>query len=1041
MKFEKLEQGKINEVEQKYSAYWETNKIFEKTITNRDGCENFVFHDGPATANGMPGIHHMMAKLLKDTVCKYKTMQGNRVVRKVGWDTHGLPVEVQVEKELGFNGKGDIEKYGIKEFNQKCRESVWKNEEYFTKFTREMGQFIDLEHPYVTYDNNYIETEWWILKKIFDDGYIYDGLKIVPWCPRCGTGLASHEVAQGYKEISVNTVYVPFKAKDEENTYYLVWTTTPWTLLSNTALCVNPKEKYVKCLSKGYNFIVAKALANKILGDSYEVVEEYTGKDLENREYEQLLPILKVPDNKKAFIVTCDEYVTMDDGTGIVHIAPAFGADDYEVGLKYDLAMLNPVGEDGCFTEGPWKGRLVVDPELEVEIIKYLAENDKLFKKQKMMHDYPHCWRCKTPLVYYSKPSLYIKTTAKKDEIIAENKKVNWYPDYVGEKRFGNWLENMNDWAISRNRYWGTPIPLWRCECGHDEMIGSRKELVEKAIEKIDESIELHRPYVDDVHIKCPKCGKTMKRVPDVMDCWFDSGAMPFAQYHYPFENKELFEEQFPADFICEGIDQTRGWFYSLMVVSVFVTGISPYKNVLVNDLLLDKYGQKMHKSRGNAISPFEIMEEYGADTVRFYILHASPVWTPLKFDVEGLKEVYSKYISTFKNAYSFFEMYANADHIDPREYTIPVKDRELIDRWLISKLNKLIKNVKSAYAEYDLNKAAKLIVPFLNDDLSNWYIRSNRRRFWDSELTESKKAVYLTTYEVLVALAEICAPMTPFMTEEIYQKLTGKESVHLADFPQEDDTLIDELVEERMDLVRDVCSLGRFAREEVNIKVRQPIQSLILPKSDEILIGDLLPVIKEELNVKEVIFKEDMTEYLEYIVKPNFQVLGKTLGPKMKELQGIISKLTSNEIATIAESGLTVKLAGEDFELNSENTLISIKQKEGYASTSNNRTIVVLDTELTEDLILEGLAREFVRKVQSLRKEADFVITDHIKVYYNGTDKVEKMLTSYKDYVMGEVLGDELIKDISLTEKYDLNDEEAYIKVEKVKSTKKKQK
>ena len=1041
MKFEKLEQGKINEVEQKYSAYWEKNKIFEKTITNRDGCENFVFHDGPATANGMPGIHHMMAKLLKDTVCKYRTMQGNRVVRKVGWDTHGLPVEVQVEKELGFNGKGDIEKYGIKEFNQKCRESVWKNEEYFTKFTREMGQFIDLEHPYVTYDNNYIETEWWILKKIFDDGYIYDGLKIVPWCPRCGTGLASHEVAQGYKEISVNTVFVPFKAKDEENTYYLVWTTTPWTLLSNTALCVNPKEKYVKCLSKGYNFIVAKALANKILGDSYEVVEEYTGKDLENREYEQLLPILKVPDNKKAFIVTCDEYVTMDDGTGIVHIAPAFGADDYEVGLKYDLAMLNPVGEDGCFTEGPWKGRLVVDPELEVEIIKYLAENDKLFKKQKMMHDYPHCWRCKTPLVYYSKPSLYIKTTAKKDEIIAENKKVNWYPDYVGEKRFGNWLENMNDWAISRNRYWGTPIPLWRCECGHDEMIGSRKELVEKAIEKIDESIELHRPYVDDVHIKCPKCGKTMKRVPDVMDCWFDSGAMPFAQYHYPFENKELFEEQYPADFICEGIDQTRGWFYSLMVVSVFVTGISPYKNVLVNDLLLDKYGQKMHKSRGNAISPFEIMEEYGADTVRFYILHASPVWTPLKFDVEGLKEVYSKYISTFKNAYSFFEMYANADNIDPREYTIPVKDRELIDRWLISKLNKLIKNVKSAYAEYDLNKAAKLIVPFLNDDLSNWYIRSNRRRFWDSELTESKKAVYLTTYEVLVALAEICAPMTPFMTEEIYQKLTGKESVHLADFPQEDDTLIDELVEERMDLVRDVCSLGRFAREEVNIKVRQPIQSLILPKSDEILIGDLLPVIKEELNVKEVIFKEDMTEYLEYIVKPNFQVLGKTLGPKMKELQGIISKLTSNEIATISESGLTVKLDGEDFELNSENTLISIKQKEGYASTSNNRTIVVLDTELTEDLILEGLAREFVRKVQSLRKEADFVITDHIKVYYNGTDKVEKMLTSYKDYVMGEVLGDELIKDISLTEKYDLNDEEAYIKVEKVKSTKKKQK
>lgn len=1033
MKFKKLEQGKINDVEKKYSEHWESENTFNSSIENRKNHENFVFYDGPATANGMPGIHHMMAKLLKDTICKYKTMQGYRVLRKVGWDTHGLPVEVQVEKELGFNGKGDIEKYGIKEFNQKCRESVWKNEKYFTKFTKEMGQFIDLKNPYVTYNNDYIETEWWILKKIFDEGYIYDGLKIVPWCPRCGTGLASHEVAQGYKEISVNTVYVPFKAKDEDNTYYLVWTTTPWTLLSNTALCVNPEETYVKCASRGYNFIVAKALADNILGEDYEIVAEYKGKELENREYEQLLPVLEIPANKKAFIVTCADYVTMADGTGIVHIAPAFGQDDYEVGLKYDLAMLNPVGEDGCYTEGPWKGRLVVDPELEVEIIKYLAKEDKLFKKQKMNHDYPHCWRCKTPLVYYSKPSLYIKTTAKKEEIIKENNKINWYPDYVGEKRFGNWLENMNDWAISRSRYWGTPIPLWRCSCGHDEMIGSRQELVEKAIEEIDETIELHRPYVDDVHIKCPDCGKEMTRVKDVIDCWFDSGSMPFAQYHYPFENKEIFEEQFPADFISEGIDQTRGWFYALLVISTFVTGKSSFKNVLVNDLLLDKHGQKMHKSRGNAISPFEIMEEYGADTVRFYMLHASPVWTPLKFDVEGLKEVYSKYISTFKNAYSFFEMYANADNIDPREYNIPVHERELIDRWLISKLNKLIKGVNEAYSEYDLNKAAKLIVPFLNDDLSNWYIRSNRRRFWDSELTDSKKAVYLTMYEALVALAKLCAPMTPFMTEEIYQKLTAEKSVHLADFPVENTDLIDEAVEERMDLVRDVCSLGRFAREEVNIKVRQPISSLILPKSDQLIIGDLLPVIEEELNVKEIKFKDDMTEYLEYIVKPNFKVLGKSLGPKIKELQTALSTLTSNEIAKISDEGLIIKLAGEDFELTEENTLISIKQKEGYASTSNNRTIVVLETELTEELILEGLAREFVRKVQSLRKDADFIITDHIKVYYNGTAAIDKMLTLYKDYIMGEVLGDELIKDISLTEKCMLNDEEACVKVERV--------
>ncbi len=1033
MKFKKLESGTVSKVENKIAKKWDKMNILDKCIESRKDRDNWVFYDGPATANGMPGVHHMMAKILKDTFCKYKNMQGYRVLRKVGWDTHGLPVEVQVEKELGFTDKGDIEKYGIKEFNQKCRESVWKNEEYFTKFTKEMGQFIDLDNPYVTYDNNYIETEWWILKKIFDEGYIYEGLKIVPWCPRCGTGLASHEVAQGYKEVSVNTVIVPFKAKDEENTYYLVWTTTPWTLLSNVALCVNPNEEYVKCESRGYNFILAKALADKILGEGYKVLETYKGKDLENREYEQLMPLIDVPKGKKSFIVTCDEYVTMEDGTGIVHIAPAFGQDDYEVGLKYDLAVLNPVGEDGCYTEGPWKGRLVVDSELELEIIKYLAENDKLFKKQKMNHDYPHCWRCKTPLVYYSKPSLYIKTTAKKEEIIKNNNSINWYPSYVGEKRFGNWLENMNDWAISRNRYWGTPIPLWRCECGHDIMVGSRKELVELAIEDIDESIELHRPYVDDVHIKCPKCGKKMTRVTDVMDCWFDSGSMPFAQYHYPFENKELFESQYPADFISEGIDQTRGWFYSLLVISTFVKGNSSYKNVLVNDLLLDKNGQKMHKSRGNAISPFEIMEEFGADTVRFYMVYASPVWTPLKFDVDGLKEVYSKYTSTFKNAYSFFEMYANADHIDPRKYDIEVKDRELIDRWLLSKLNKLIKEVNLAYQEYDLNKVAKLIVPFLNDDLSNWYIRSNRRRFWDSELTDSKKAVYLTMYEALVILCKLCAPITPFLTEEIYQKLTNEESVHLADFPVENTELIDEAVEERMDLVRDVCSLGRFAREEVNIKVRQPISNLILPKSDEMIIGDLLPVIQEELNVKNVEFKPDMSEYLEYNVKPNFKVLGKTLGNKIKLLQEALSKLSNNEISTIESDGLVIKLDGEDFELNNDNVIITLKQKEGYASQSNSRTCVVLDTELTDELILEGLAREFVRKVQALRKEADFVITDHINVYYNGSDKIKEMLDKYYDYVMGEVLGEKLILDESLETRENLNDEWACIKVEKV--------
>ena len=1031
MKFEKLTQGTNEEIEKKYIEYWDKIDILKRSIDSREENNKFVFYDGPATANGHPGLHHMLSKFLKDTFCKYKTMQGYQVYRKVGWDTHGLPVELQVEKELGFSGKGDIEKYGIEEFNQKCRENVWKNEKSFSDLTKKMGQFIDLDNPYVTYNNDYIETEWWILKKFFDEGLFYEGSKILPYCPRCGTGLASHEVAQGYKEVSVNTVYVPFKKKDEDNTYFLVWTTTPWTLCANVALCVNPDEVYVKCLSKGYNFIVAKALADKVLGEGYEVVEEYKGKDLEYAEYEQLLPFFEV--NKKAFFVTCDNYVTMSDGTGIVHIAPAFGADDALVGKNYGLPYLNPVGEDGCYLDGPWKGRLVIDSELEVDIIKYLASEDKLFKKQKMVHDYPHCWRCGTPLIYYSKPSFYLEVTKIQDKIIEANKKVNWYPAYVGEKRFANWLENMNDWAISRSRYWGTPLPLWRCECGHDMMVGSRKELVDLAIEKIDESIDLHRPYVDDVHIKCPKCGKTMSRVSDVIDCWFDSGSMPFAQYHYPFENEDFFEKQFPADFICEGVDQTRGWFYVLLVISTFLKGCSPYKNVLVNDLIQDAEGKKMSKSRGNIVEPFTTMQKYGADTVRFYLPYVSPVWTPLKFDEEGLKEIYSKYISTFKNAYSFFEMYANADNIDPREYDIPVENRDLIDRWLLSKLNRLVKNVNEAYQEYDLNKVARLVVPFLNDDLSNWYIRSNRRRFWDSELSDSKKAVYLTTYEVLVTLCKLCAPLTPFLTEEIYRNLTGDESVHLASFPVENTDLINETVEERMDLVRDVCSLGRFAREEVNIKVRQPIQSLILPKSDEMIIGDLLPVITEELNVKEVMFKDDMTEYLEYIVKPNFKVLGKALGAKIKELQGLLQNATTEQVNKINNGGWMVSLGGDDFTITEEMVITEVKQKEGYASASNNRTCVVLETELTEELILEGLAREFVRKVQSLRKDADFVITDHIKVYYNGTEKIDKMLESWKDYVMGEVLGEELIKDETLDDYSEMNEEKAAIKVERI--------
>ena len=1029
-KFEQLEKGKNSEIEQKYLKHWKEIDLFNQTINNRKNNENFVFYDGPATANGMPGIHHMVAKLLKDTFCKYKTMQGYKVLRKVGWDTHGLPVEVQVEKELGFTGKGDIEKYGIKEFNEKCRESVWKNEAAFKKFTDEMGQFIDLEHPYITYDNNYIETEWWILKQFFDKGLIYNGLKILPYCPRCGTGLASHEVAQGYKEISVNTVTVPFKLKDEENTYLLVWTTTPWTLLSNVAACVNPNEEYVKCESKGYNFIVASALASKVLGDDYKIIETYKGKDLEYREYEQLLPFLTV--DKKGFYITCADYVTMEDGTGIVHIAPAFGQDDYEVGLKYDLPILNPVDENGKYKEGPWKDRFVLDPELEIEIIKYLAANDKLFKKQKMEHNYPHCWRCSTPLLYYSKPSLYIKVTDFKDKVIEANKKVNWYPDYVGEKRFGNWLENMNDWAISRNRYWGTPIPLWECECGHKEMIGSRKELVEKAIEKIDETIELHRPYVDDIHIKCSNCGKQMSRIKEVMDCWFDSGAMPFAQYHYPFENKELFESQFPADFICEGIDQTRGWFYSLIIISTFLKGKAPYKNVLVNDLLLDKFGQKMHKSKGNAVSPFEIIEKYGADPVRWYMLYTSPVWTPLKFDEDGIKEISSKFFGTLKNTYTFFEMYANADQIDPREYSVPYDQLDEIDKWLLSKYNKLVKFVNKSFSEYDLNKVVKAITNFVSEDLSNWYIRRNRRRFWKSELDTSKKAVYQTTYQILVSLCELIAPIAPFTSEEIYQKLTGKESVHLANYPICDETKINSRIEERMDLVRDLISLGRNARETAKIKVRQPIKEVLLDNKNESLIKDLVSLIEEELNVKKVTFTGDLSNYMNFTIKPNFKTVGPIFGANMKLFVDALNNLDINDITKLNnDNTINILINEKEYEIDKNLVDIRVSAKEGFDVATLNNLFIILDTNLTHELILEGLAREFVSKIQNLRKEKDFNIVDRINIYYSGDEAIKETIQLFEQFIKNETLAIEIIeekKGITV----DLNDHEVTIEIEK---------
>ena len=1030
-KFKELSKKKVSLVEKDILEKFKKEDILNKTIENRKGCENFVFYDGPATANGMPGVHHMLAKLLKDTFCKYKTMQGYRVVRKVGWDTHGLPVELGVEKKLGFSNKNDIEKYGIKEFNEKCRESVWENEAAFRDLTEEMGQFIDLKHPYVTYDNNYIETEWWILKKFFDEGLIYEGYKILPYCPRCGTGLASHEVAQGYKDVQVNTVTVPFKLKNED-AYFLVWTTTPWTLLANVAICVNPNEEYIKVNSKGYKFIVAKKLADKVLGEGYEILETYKGTDLEYTEYEQLLPFINV--NKKAFFVVCDTYVTMEDGTGLVHIAPAFGQDDYEVGRKYDLPVINPVAEDGTYKEGPWASRFVMDKDLEIDIIKYLKENDKLFKKEKLNHNYPHCWRCQTPLLYYSKPSLYIETTKFKDKVIENNKKINWYPSYVGEKRFGNWLENMNDWAISRNRYWGCPIPLWKCSCGHMEMIGSREELINKSIEKIDKSIELHRPYVDDIHIKCPDCGKIMNRIPEVMDCWFDSGSMPFAQYHYPFENKELWEEQFPADFISEGIDQTRGWFYVLLIISTFVTGKSPFKNVLVNDLLLDKYGQKMHKSRGNAINPFEIINEYGADTIRWYMPYVSPVWTPIKFDVEGLKEVYSKFFNTLKNTYNFFALYANTDELDPREFNVPYENREEIDKWILSKYNKLIKYCTDAYNSYDLTKVVRSVTDFVSEDLSNWYIRRNRRRFWASELDDNKKAVYNTTYEVLEGLCKLIAPIVPFVSEEIYTNLTNEQSVHLQDFPVYDETKINEVIEEKMDLVRELISLGRNAREEAKIKVRQPISEIILDGKNKAVINDLVDLIKEELNVKNVIFTQDLNEYISYDIKPNFKVCGPILGKNIKEFQDKLKDFTQDNISTLENGNtITLNIGGNDIDITYDMLDIRINSKEGFNASNEGNNFIILNTTLTDELIDEGIVREFVSKVQQIRKTNDYEMMDNINIYYSHNDEFNKSIKNYIDFIKKETLAIDLIEsDENYENTYDLNGIELGIRLEK---------
>ncbi len=1027
--YKNLSERPIAEVQREQVKKWKEEDLLGKCVSSREGMPAFNFYEGPPTANGKPGIHHVMARTLKDSVNRYKTMQGYQVNRKGGWDTHGLPVEIEVEKQLGFEGKENIEKYGIREFNQKCRESVFTYLDMWEDMSDRMGYLCDMEHPYITLDNSYIESCWWIIKEFFKKGLIYEGHKILPYCPRCGTGLASHEVAQGYRDVKVNTITAKFKRSDADE-YFLAWTTTPWTLAANVALTVGPDVDYVKVRMTagefaGQVYYVGRILADKVLGaGNYEVLEEMKGRDLEYVEYDQLMPFVRNDTGKKAFYVTCMDYVSVEDGTGIVHTAPAFGEDDYNCGRKYDLPVLQPVDEKGCYTGTPWKGRFVMEEGLDVEIIKYLASEDRIFAKAKLEHNYPHCWRCGTPLVYYAKPSWYIEMSRLKDELVRSNNEVSWYPDFVGEKRFGNWLAEVKDWAISRNRYWGTPIPIWRCECGHLECVGSRKELAEKAVEDIDENIELHRPYVDEVHIKCPVCGGLMSRVPEVMDCWFDSGAMPFAQQHYPFEHKEEFDEKlFPADFICEGIDQTRGWFYSLMAISVFIKGRAPYRNVLVNDLILDKDGKKMSKHTGNTVDPFRLFDKYGADATRWYLLHTSPAWSPTRFDENGLMEISSKFFGTLRNVYNFFVLYSNQDEVDISRVFVDYMKRPELDRWILSKYNRLIDEVTGDMNNYDHMRAVRKIQDFVVEDLSNWYIRRARRRFWAPEMNEDKKSVYATTYEVLAGVAQLMAPFAPFISEEIYGNLTGAESVHLSFFPKADRDLIDARVEERMDLVRSIVALGRGIREKERIKVRQPLTGILVDGKYQSLIEDLVPLIEEELNIKGVRFENDLGEYMDYSLKPNFKVAGPVLGGNIKAFAAALARADARTLIDELEAKgrVIMELNGSDVKIEKDYVDIRIDAKEGFKVSMEGNIFVILDTGLNEELVDEGYARELISKVQQMRKQMDLEMMDNITIYIDADEDIRKAVAKHRKYICTETLALDILEGENL-DSYDLN-------------------
>ena len=1046
------------EREKKTEKFWKDNDIFRKSMENRKEGETYTFYDGPPTANGKPHIGHVLTRVIKDMIPRYRTMKGYMVPRKAGWDTHGLPVEIEVEKKLGLDGKDQIENYGLEPFIKECKESVWKYKGMWEDFSGTVGFWADMDNPYVTYDNNFIESEWWALKEIWKKGLLYKGFKIVPYCPRCGTPLSAQEVAQGYKTVKERSAIVRFKVKGED-TYFLAWTTTPWTLPSNVALCVNPDETYalVKA-ADGYTYYMASALLDTVLGKlavkadeengveakpAYEVLKTFKGKELEYKEYEPLFICAKdVADkqNKKGFFVTCDNYVTMTDGTGIVHIAPAFGEDDANVGRNYDLPFVQFVNGKGELTEEtPFAGLFV--KKADPEVIKNLDARNQLFEAPQFEHEYPHCWRCDTPLIYYARESWYIRETAVKDDLIRNNNTVNWIPESIGKGRFGNWLENIQDWAISRNRYWGTPLNIWECECGHQECIGSRAELAERAGDPKAAEVELHRPYIDEVTLICPDCGKTMHRVPEVIDCWFDSGAMPFAQHHYPFENKELFESQFPAQFISEAVDQTRGWFYSLLAESTLLFNKAPYENVVVLGLVLDENGQKMSKSKGNAVDPFETLAAHGADAIHWFFYTCSAPWLPKRYQDKAVTEGQRKFMGTLWNTYAFWVLYANIDEFDATKYRLEYDKLPVMDRWLLSKMNSMVKAVDNNLMNYQIPEAARALQEFV-DDMSNWYVRRSRERFWAKGMEQDKINAYMTLYTALVTVAKTAAPMIPFMTEQIYQNIVrnidgnAPESVHLCDFPEVKEEWIDLALESDMDEVLDTVVMGRAARNTANIKNRQPIAQMYV-KADHELSDFYVKIIEEELNVKKVTFTEDVRAFTSYTFKPQLKTVGPKYGKLLGKIRQALTELDgSAAMDTLNESGaLTFDFDGQEVVLTKEDLLIDVAKKDGYVTEEDNSVTVVLDTNLTPELIEEGFVREVISKIQTMRKEAGFEVMDHIAVYQDGNDRIAELIKANADEIKNEVMADHihLGQMKGFVKEWNINGESVMLGVEKL--------